>query len=283
MVGYRDGVLKADSRLRTAVFVLLAFAMALIAGCGSSGSSNRSATTTTLAAPPPIARQVVARVGSDVITKAILNESVRANVDEVFFEVSSHKAPAGLIAEPADYPRCTSTLTKITPFPGQVSRQPKATPALIQTLCQEIHQRFLESALSELISNYAILTFAAAHGVPIPSRAETQRALQHIEPELTHRETFQQYLANRGRTLSQELFNVRNDLIVSKLLHQPKLFKEISLTPPTAHCEPGYIVKNCQGYTPPTTPPTPVGSVLLEEIARWRPQTSHGFTGIPAE
>jgi hypothetical protein len=87
------------------------------------------------------------------------------------------------------------------------------------------------------------------------------------------------------------LFHLKIQLLDEKLLQKAKaggtpaylkLSKEVEASNPPATCNPGYIVEHCKGFTPPEHYPGLSPAVQLQEIARWRPETSHGFTGQPA-
>ena len=101
-------------------------------------------------------------------------------------------------------------------------------------------------------------------------------------------------LTNNDRTPSQEHFIIENELlnqkVTAKLIDEGEqattaFNQEAEHTENNANCRPTNIVAHCKGYKAPkeqfshTNKGAP--DLLLTEIARWRPQTSNGFTGQP--
>jgi hypothetical protein len=216
-----------------------------------------------------------------------------AKTGEIFYEVATHVAPGGLVAEPEDVPRCVAILKGLTPLPGKGKAQPQPTVAQLTSKCDALYRSIKVETLAYLVSSYWSLNFDAAHGIVV-SEAEVNRDLDRIERERFHSPgEFQQYLTNRRRTLAEELFTVRMDLLQQKVERKfqnanaaivSALANELRSQADSAKCRPGYVVEYCRGYTPQAgaeAADTSSPSVLLEEIARWRPETSHGFTGLP--
>jgi len=235
----------------------------------------------------------VAQVGDYAITKAMLNQWMTEKVGEGYYEVATHQAPPGLVAEPANYPACVATLKAITPIPGEGRPQPQPTIAQLTSKCRELYQAIKVQALSYLVSSYWSINFDADHGIKVTDE-EVQRGLKRIRAEQYPAEgEFQKLLASRRRTLSQELFIVRMDLLGQKVEQRLRkggtqlsatFVRDAKSAAASASCRPEYMVEYCKGYkTPKTVATSNTGSssVLLEEIARWRPETSHGFTGVP--
>jgi hypothetical protein len=288
------GVLRAIS-----TSACIGLAVAALAACASSSESHTAAqlsktsqsstgsrAQTESQPTPQVGDEVVARIDGYAITRGALLDWMREQVGEVFYEVSTHPAPARLVAEPANYSACVATLKTIAPIPGSRPSQPQPSTRQLRTKCEQIYQEFKESALSYLISSYLTLAFTAAHGITV-SGAEIHHKLTQLKAERYPIEgEFQRYLATHRRTLAQELFLVKNALIQQKL--QAKLrssgrqfIEEATTAVADAECRPGYLVKYCRGYERPASERSPSGSVLLEEVARWRPETAHGFTGRP--
>jgi hypothetical protein len=256
-------------------------------GTRSEGSSGPVPQTQAGTEPPPqIGQQVIATVDGQQITRAMILQWMRERLGELYYEVSTHEAPPNLVAEPANYPACLATLKELTPIPGEGPRQPIPTTSQLQKKCEQIEERFKADALAYLLSSYATIHFAKTHRISVTNAEVEHKLAQSKARKYPAPQAYQQLLTSRLRTNTQELFLLENDLIQEKLetkIKAPggtKLLEEAVAATPNAQCRPEYIVEGCQHYKPPTTPTTtPVGSVLLEEIARWRPQTSHGFTG----
>jgi hypothetical protein len=282
----------------------------LLASCGSSShpaansssttsasstTTDSAATTTTAAATsatsgPPGA--VLARVGRYRITRRLLAQWMAETVAGDFYTVTSHIAPLGLVAEPADYPECVAELHKLTPIPGKGPPQPQPTTPQLQTKCQELYETVKHQAMENLVSAYWSKNYDAARGITL-TPTETQHEFNRIATEQYPKPgSFQQFLANNRRTLTQQQFLTENELlsqkVINKLTHDSTqaanaFNSEAEHNGNNATCQPGYIVAHCKGYQPPkerfshTNKGAP--DITLEEIGRWRPETSHGFTG----
>jgi hypothetical protein len=292
-------------RARSTILFLgyIGIAVVAVAACGGGSSApiaQRPATQATtrlvshaaepvaereLAIPSSVAAEVIAKVDGHAITKGLLVAWMREKVGQLFYEVSTHRAPTRLVTEPANYPACVASLARRTPIPGLGRPQPQPTTAQLTTRCEEIYREFRKSALTYLISAYWTQAFAAAHGIAV-SEAEAQQRLKRLDAELyPTEEKYRQYLYNHTQTLRQALFELKVEMIHQKLDDKLtggdlRLIAEVRQAAANAECRPGYVVENCRGYHP-SSEKGPVGSVLLEEIARWRPETSHGFTGVP--
>ena len=253
------------------------FAVTVLAGCGGSNGSS----------------ETVAQVGGYAVTKAMLNQWMTEKVGNDFYEVATHEAPPRLVSEPANYPACIASLKAITPIPGKGRPQPQPTVAQLTQKCEELYRGIKEQALTFLVSSLWTTNFDAAHGMNV-SEAEVRHRLKRRTVEQYPKQgEFQQLLKSRRRTLSEELFILKMDMLQEKLekryLDHGKqstatLIREAESPAYAASCDAGYIVEHCKGYKPPKerfASHVSLPSVLLEEVARWRPETSHGFTGVP--
>lgn len=266
-------MLKVTRMIVSAACVCLV--LCVLAGCGGGGGSPNA---------------TVARVGAYAITRGMLNQWMTEQIGETFVEMASHQVPAGLVSEPANYPGCVSTLRSIEPIPGKGPRQPIPSTAQLMSKCKELYAVVKAQALAFLVSGYWVISFDASHGITANNKEVEQSFRQGAYPKGVE---LQQLLKTRRRTLAQELFMAKLDLLSEKVKNEmrkggtqltTKLFGEAQSANATASCLPGYVVEHCKGYKGPqssgianlTAP-----AILLQEIARWRPETSHGFTGQP--
>jgi hypothetical protein len=263
----------------------LCLAATAFAACGSNSphrSIAQSGTTRTESASSSNSETtasdgegVVARIDGHTISQALLAQWMREKIGEIFYEVTTRRAPPRLISEPANTPACVAALKAFTSKHGNATHQAQPTSSELTTKCKQVHQRFKELALSFLISSFWSQGVASSQGIKV-SEAEVQRKLMQIRAEqYPTKQAFEQLLDNHTRTLSQELFLIRIDLIQQRLEAKlrsdgPNAYKEAAHATANAQCRPGYIVEFCRGYRHPTSETTPVGAILLEEIARWR-------------
>ncbi len=257
----------------------ICLAVTVLAACSSSSSSGDPS------------NETVAQVGGYAITKAMVNQWMTEKVGEDYYEVATHESPPRLVSEPADYPACIASLKAIAPIPGEGKPQAQPTVAQLTSKCKELYQAIKTQALAYLVSSYWSINFDADHGIKVTGE-EVQQKLKQIRAERYPTEgEFQHLLTSMRRTLSQELLIVKLDLLGQKLEKKlqnggPQLsatfIREAKSAATSASCRPGYVVEYCKGYkAPQTTSAASTPAVLLEEIARWRPETSHGFTGVP--
>jgi hypothetical protein len=249
-------------------------AITVLAGCGGTDPSAN-----------------VAQVGQHTITRAMINEWMKPTIGEDYYAVATHEAPPGLVAEPANIPACVTALEKIEPIPGEGPPQPKPTPTELKSKCQQLYEAIRYQTAEFLIGAYWNTDFDASHGITATSQ-EVQHQLKRFETQ--HDPTpsdLQTYLTSQHRTLAQQLFHLKLELLTEKLLQTAKtggqaaytkLASEIQASKHPATCTPGYIVEHCNQFKPPSQYPGLPPAVQLQEIARWRPETSHGFTGQPA-
>jgi hypothetical protein len=271
--GYRDAiVMKQGTPIRgvRALAGLVLSAAVLAAGCGGGGGND-----------------VVARVGGYSITRGMLNRWMSNEVGEDYYLTSTHRVPAGLVSEPPNYKRCVAALKGVAPFPGK--GQPRQPTALeLASKCQQLHRAIKEQALDFLISAYGSTAFAASRGIRV-SDQETRRSLAEIQAERFPRKgVLAQYLANRNRSYADQLFYVKVNLITQRLLAHVKpgdaqAFAKLSVEAKRVpvSCSKGYVVHGCKEFRESSASSGTPASILLQEIARWRPATSHGNTGVP--
>jgi hypothetical protein len=204
----------------------------------------------------------------------MLSEWMKEQAGEVFhLHSEQRKAPTGLVSEPANYPRCITAIKTFAPSSGQ-------TPTQLRQKCQKLYAGLKKEALDYLVGTYWTNDFAQAHGIQI-SNTELKQALQRKQNESrTEPGGFPALLHSRSRTLPQEEFLTKNELITGKLL--PKLTegtssplaKEAIANATTANCPPEYRVEHCTGYSPTTvTEVHPSVAVMMEEINGWQPKT----------
>ncbi len=222
----------------------------------------------------------VAQVGSYAITKTMLNRWMTEKASEDYYDAVGREAPPRLVSEPADYSACVASLKAITPVSSGGKPQPKPTATELTSKCKELYQAVKTQALAFLVSSYWSINLDANHGINVTDE-EVQQELKRIRTEQYPTEAdFQRLLANRNRTLAQELFIVRMDLLGQKVEKKLKngnrqlsvaFVRDAKRTAASASCSPGYVVEYCKGYKAPKTSATSNAhspAALLEEIAR---------------
>jgi hypothetical protein len=292
-----EGALPARGITRPLCGLCVFLLLLVLVGCGSSthsksastassppttsaGSASTAAGGTPAATAPPVvlAAGVIAQVGGHSITKRVLGQWMTETLASDFYTLTSHVVPAGLVAEPANYPACLTALGKLTPIPGQRPSQPQPTRPQLLRKCQELYETVKQQALEYLINAYWIQDYDAAHGIRV-TPAEAQHALNRTRLQYPTPGAYQQTLTENRRTPAQELFIIENDIlnqkVITKLTHEGEAAatafnSEAEHTENTATCRTGYTAPHCKNYkTPPHPNNTP--DQPLQEITHWRP------------
>lgn len=275
-----------------------------LAACGGGGSSSGSTGTRASTAKSRSAAQVtsiadggdaglprraVAVVDGHSITRTLLSQWMTEKAGEDYYGISGHQVPARLAEEPANYPACVASLKTVTPIPGEGPPQHQPTVAQLTQRCERLYQTLKKQALDYLVSAYWALSFGAAHRVTV-SEASVHAALKRAETEHYPKPgELEQMLTILRRSLGQELFMIRYSLMEEKFIKlaalSPTFAQELKSAPDDAICPSGYAVEHCEGYKPPAQKfshsNAGAPALLLTEIARWRPETSNGLTGVP--
>jgi len=265
------GVSRASRRLILSVAACLA--SVALAACG--GASHDGA---------------IAQVGHYTISKALISQWMTPTAGGDFFAVFGREAPSGLVAEPADYPACVTALKTLTPIPGSESPVPQPTRGDLESRCRQLHDAVRYQTLTFLVNAYWNIDFAASHGISATS-SEVHEELQRAKTtEYPAPGQLQNYLASRRRTLQQQLFELKLELLQEELLQKAStggkqaaltLAAEAQSESDPASCSSGNIVAHCKGFKPPAEYPGRPPATQLEEIARWRPapRTASPSTG----
>jgi hypothetical protein len=145
----------------------------------------------------------------------------------------------------------------------------------VPSICGKLHQAVREQALSYLIESQWNIGQDTEQGLRVTD-PEVEQEFKRLRAERFPKEAeLQQYLANRGWTLADELYLIKRDLLASKL--QGKLSKTDSESAYSRYfqeattkwtamtsCRTGYVVKECMQYHTPS--PVPAPAVLIEEL-----------------
>ncbi|HUI59110.1 MAG TPA: hypothetical protein VLX90_02740 [Steroidobacteraceae bacterium] len=240
---------------------------------------------------------VVAEVGGTPITKATLDHWMVATLGSDYYTVTSHEAPATLLAAPPDHASCVAELERI----DADANARKVTGAQIKSLCGELYEAIKEQALTFLISAQSEIASAKEDGVKVTGK-QVQQAFAGLFPDQAELKT---YLARRHRTLADELLVVKVGVVNEALLRalaaaaksgngrvDTKAIEERGVAQDTrlvreTNCRQGYVVARCRQY--PYYVPGKIDqnyrgnppAKILFEIGRLQPATSHGFTGRP--
>lgn len=250
------------------VLVVVSLAATAISGCGSSK-------------PTQVPANAVALIGDTPISKATLDHWMHSMVGGDFYERFGTRAAHGLVSEPPNYAACTSAAATMTAASG---RQPPFTSSQLLQKCRQLNQAIEEQALTFLISAQWRTDEAAEHGITISDAELAAESKQSAAQQFPKPGEFDTYLANHEWALSDELYQLKRNLLTTKLREKishlspggeetPQAratfvsFIEGNIKKRTATtlCRPAYMVATCRGYKAPSTP-TPAPIVILEEL-----------------
>jgi len=253
---------------------LVALAVIALAACGSGD---------------PIPANAVAVIGGRPVPKATLAHWMKTLTGGDFYEITSTTAPAGLVSYPPNYGPCIADLRAIAFAPDAV-HGPLSTGDLAAK-CRELYEGIQEQAMNYLVDASWVLGQSAEQGMKV-SEAQVKEGLKQFVSESLKTEPLQEYLVVRHWTLADELLVERLDLLEAKLQIEGKnkLMKSGGVKAVEAYeqkwvantdCRAGYVVEDCKQFKRPVKPNANAPAVVMEEIGRWDPATSHGFTGQP--
>lgn len=232
-------------------------AVACLAGCGGGASGD-----------------VVAQVGGSTITKGELNHWMSTLAGGDFYEVAkAHTVPAGLVSEPANYGACVAHLEAIAAISDAGPARPTAAQLLKK--CRELQQGLKLQALNFLVQSRWLIGLYGEAGLKATD-AEAMQLLKRVKAEQFPDEKLQQYLARRRRSLSDELFVMKLNVLQQKVTQKLNAGGQQALaafaeagqrwTAKTS-CRAGYVVQHCKQYSGQPTSALPSPAVLLEQIA----------------
>jgi hypothetical protein len=247
-------------------------ALALIAGllalglCSCAGGSGSSDPT-------------VATVGKSKISRSSLNHWMLALSGDDYHGLVGTSAPAGLVSEPADYPRCVAVAKQI---------KPKTLPALVpnearlKIRCRQLHTAVKEQALSYLISGLWLSEEGAEVGQNVSDRELSRQLQEHAYREYPSPAAFRRSLASRHWSVADERYSLKGTLLDNKFIERikaraaalgggqqtyVKLVNERNAKwSAKTRCSSGYTAWQCRsdGIGGEAKPP---GSVVIEQLA----------------
>jgi hypothetical protein len=238
------------------LLALLALPLVLLAGCGT--------------ADPSLVR---IHGTSASISKATLNEWMRAMAGGDYRQSIGVQGPVGLASEPANPSECADAARAI--IPKTATGEPKLTSAQIAQTCAQLHQALKTQALSFLIAVQWAIAEGAEHGITI-SEAELKHEFESYRTKYPTTQALRRYLDERHWQVSTVLLQLKRNMIVRRLGERPssnvnqaqtlsKLVARYKTMIARTRCQPGYVVPNCSQYhQPPKAPPAP--DILLEQL-----------------
>lgn len=257
-------------RLRPS-FALVATALALTAFTACGGSSSHT-----------IPSNSVALVGATPISKTTLDHWMHSMVGGDFWERFIKRAPAGLVSEPADYAACEAAARTLI---AEGTHKLHFTPAQVAQKCRQLYFAIREQALQFLINVSWRVNEGRENGITVSDAETSNYAKQYIAKFYPNPGEYEKYLANREWAPSDDLYQVKRNLLTTKLREKiegtgagekrketPQVrtryidYVEGHIGKRTAEtrCRAAYVVSMCRGFREAGSPPAPVA--ILEEF-----------------
>ncbi|HEV7527924.1 MAG TPA: hypothetical protein VGO29_03420 [Solirubrobacteraceae bacterium] len=249
--------------LRNAASALALIAVLLTAaGCGSAGES--------------VARLEGVPHGS--ISPSTLDHWMQATVGGDFRRTIGTEGPAGLVSEPANYPRCIAAARFVAP--RSFFNQLRYTRAELEDACRQLYRAIKAQTLSFLISSEWTLTESAKLKLGATA-AEVQHALEVDMQKRPTREDLGKYLTERRWSLADLLYQLKLNVLAAKLVARLRqqasetgggtralvrlTSKRDTSTAAKTTCRHGFVVPGCREYRT-NTPPAPSSEVVLKRL-----------------
>jgi hypothetical protein len=199
---------------------------------------------------------------SATITKAMLEHWMGVTIASEFRDKLGHEAPAGLVSEPADYPRCLKVAKKLVPRTS--SGELKLSDAQISAKCRQLHEAVKVQALKFLLLVQWTELEGKEYSLHV-SDGELHQELLRVAKELYDPQGGQRrYLKERHMSVADARYQIRRLILYTRLKPKfrarvasagggEKTFARLAL----AHynslvsktiCKPGYVVLGCKGY-----------------------------------
>src|SRR5258707_7346042 len=212
------------------------------------------------------------------ITRAAVSHWMDTVAGGNYYELSArHTAPAGLVSDPPNYPRCVKRLeAAAAASPKKIL---KLTPLELLEKCRQMNVALKEQATNYLLAAQWVIGFNRELGVTA-SNNEVVGLYNNLKAkEFPTAAAQRQFFASQHLTLADELFIVKLDVLKNKdsarveaggqKAYKVILAAEKRWTGKTT-CRPGYVVAHCREYKGGEEQEyrnTPSPAVLMEQVA----------------
>jgi foldase protein PrsA len=257
----------ARSRMPRAL-VSLVLVLAGLSACGGSGHGSDG---------PSAA---VVQIGNAVTTRANLDHWMASFAGGDFYEHHAGKrAPHGLVSDPPNYTRCVTAGKTIPPEYQGATATP--TRAHIEELCHQLYTAIKEQTLSFLISVQWTVDEATELGIRLSNTELHDKLKRLIAEQFPAPGEFQTYLANHEWAESDELYQLKRNLLTDKIHERlaaggttiasertyiDHVLSDVRKQKSETSCRPGYVVPSCKQSPAQTVGSGSSADALLEQL-----------------
>jgi hypothetical protein len=261
ILGFPDYLRAMPIRLHLLSLALLA-GLLVLGLCSCGGSSDPT----------------VATVGKTKISRSTLNHWMSTMAGGDYQELVGSTAPAGLVSEPADYPRCVAAAKQIKPKTPPASVPNEAT---LKIRCRQLQTAVKEQALSYLISVLWLAEEGAELGQNVSDSEVSHKVQETVSTGYKSPVAFRRFLASRHWSLGDERTLLKRNLLDAKFLQRLKgrlaalggsektyiklVDQHVAEWRSKTKCSPGYTAWQCKpsGFEVAANPPA---SILVEQL-----------------
>jgi hypothetical protein len=190
-------------------------------------------------------------------------------------------APAGLLSDPADYPRCVAAAKTIKLKSRDV---PVPSQALLMIRCRQLHTAVKEQALSYLIGALWRVEEGAELGQSVSDREVSSKLQETASKNYPSPAAFRRHLASIHWSVADERYAIKSTLLDAKFLKRleqrsallggseqalARIVREsVAKWSAKTHCSPGYTAWQCRpGGLSGHGEADPSASVAIEKLA----------------
>src|SRR5690348_1146851 len=129
-------------------------------------------------------------------------------------------APVGLVSDPPNYSRCVSVADAIAPKTS--SGKPKLSQAQLRVKCHQLNAAIREQALSYILAVLWRAEEGVELGAPATEGEISARLREMIYTQYHGPAGFRQMLSNQGRTVADERFLLKRNILEGRFLARMK-------------------------------------------------------------
>jgi hypothetical protein len=190
------------------------------------------------------------------VTKAVVSSAMVTAAAKAYYGASGLNPPqAGLVADPPNYELCTRRLSDL--YAHNPRHKKGISNATLAKSCRELYEAARRAGMTSVVQAQWLITLDRELGI-VATDSEVRRLHRRISTEeYPSPEALKEFLAPRGMTLSELLFEDRMDILAKKTVAMierggPAAYRRVIEAGQRSSlritCSPGYVVEHCREY-----------------------------------
>jgi hypothetical protein len=163
--------------------------------------------------------KVVATIGKTKISQAMLDHWMGSVAGSDYHATFNTTAPPGLVSDPPHYARCVQAAASFAP---KAAGKPKLSNAQLLVKCRQLNAAVKEQALSYILSVLWRTEEGEEIGSPVTQAQISAQLAKLIRSNYHSTAEFRQMLADQHRTLSDERFLLKRNMLEQRFLQRTK-------------------------------------------------------------